>query len=79
MKPLNKSIETIDEGWSVQIYDGKRRLICSLEPSHGWLFSGGCLMGFLLAIILFNLNHNYPKQLPKATPPKSVEQTLPID
>jgi hypothetical protein len=27
-----------DEGWMVQVYGSNRRLLCALEPSHGWIF-----------------------------------------
>ncbi len=43
-----------DEGWAVQIYGSNRRLLCVLEPSHGWIFLAGCCAGLLLSIIWFN-------------------------
>ncbi|MEM9816632.1 MAG: hypothetical protein AAF215_23730 [Cyanobacteria bacterium P01_A01_bin.123] len=43
-----------DEGWIVQVYGSNRRLLCVLEPSHGWIFLVGCCVGLLLSIIWFN-------------------------
>lgn len=43
--------ESLDNGWSVQIYSHDRRLLCSLYPSHGWAFFMGILLGFFLAIV----------------------------
>lgn len=43
--------EIAREGWSIQVYSGDRRLVCSLEPSHAWVFLAGLGMGFLLALI----------------------------
>lgn len=43
-----------DEGWIVQVYGSNRRLLCVLEPSHGWIFLAGCCMGLLLSVIWFN-------------------------
>ncbi|MDA0673012.1 MAG: hypothetical protein O3C67_04810 [Cyanobacteria bacterium] len=46
-------IETT-EGWMVQVYDRDRRLICLIEPSHGWAFFFGCLLGFLVTAVGFS-------------------------
>ncbi|MDA0267274.1 MAG: hypothetical protein O2890_12130 [Cyanobacteria bacterium] len=50
MKKTN-SLTEMDEGWRVQVYDRDRRLICLLDPSHGWTFFLGCVVGFLIAVI----------------------------
>ena len=42
------------EGWAVQVYGSNRRLLCVLEPSHGWTFLVGCGVGLLLSVIWFN-------------------------
>ncbi|AFZ43649.1 hypothetical protein PCC7418_1459 [Halothece sp. PCC 7418] len=42
----------IDEGWSIQIYGRDRRLLCSFDPSHGWTFFTGFLVGLLLALMM---------------------------
>ncbi|ESA36945.1 hypothetical protein N836_05125 [Leptolyngbya sp. Heron Island J] len=43
-----------DEGWVVQVYGSNRRLLCVLEPSHGWIFLAGCCVGLLLSVIWIN-------------------------
>lgn len=47
---MKKLQEHLDEGWSVQIYDGNRHLLFSLYPSHVWAFLAGLLLGFILAL-----------------------------
>ncbi len=49
-----------DEGWVVQVYGSNRRLLCVLEPSHGWIFLIGCGVGLLLSIIWINLARYSP-------------------
>lgn len=61
---MNKLQNPVDEGWSVHIYDRRRRLLCSLEPSHGWTFLLGCLLGLGLAITWTNLVHSSPRTSP---------------
>ncbi|GAB4385209.1 MAG: hypothetical protein Kow00121_49880 [Elainellaceae cyanobacterium] len=51
---MKKLQEHLDEGWSVQVYDGDRHLLCSLYPSHGWAFFAGLLAGFMLALVSVN-------------------------
>lgn len=43
-----------NEGWAVQVYGSNRRLLCVLEPSHGWIFLAGCCVGLLLSAIWIN-------------------------
>ena len=43
-----------DAGWIVQVYGSNRRLLCVLEPSHGWIFLAGCCVGLLSAVIWVN-------------------------
>ncbi|MEL6222372.1 MAG: hypothetical protein AAFR31_07005 [Cyanobacteria bacterium J06627_8] len=52
---MKKLQSPVDEGWSVHIYDRQRRLLCALEPSHGWIFFLGCIFGLLLAIVWANM------------------------
>lgn len=52
MKQLQESV-SIRESWSVQIYSGDRRLICSLYPSHIWMFSLGLAVGVIFASVSF--------------------------
>ena len=45
---INKLNSQLDEGWSINIYRGDRRLICSLNSSHPWSFLSGLILGLLL-------------------------------
>lgn len=65
-----------DEGWILQVYDNNRRLLCVLDPSHGWSFLIGCGVGLLLSVIWINLAHYSPSLEPN-TPTKS--PTLQVD
>ncbi|MGB3495163.1 MAG: hypothetical protein WBA57_20710 [Elainellaceae cyanobacterium] len=47
----NSGRSDVNEGWSVIVYSGDRRLLCSLHPSHGWMFAIGIVVGFLVAVI----------------------------
>lgn len=67
-KQSQSNLQT-DEGWLVQIYGSNRRLLCVLEPSHGWIFLLGCGVGLLLSIIWVNAARY-------STPP---EPTAPIE
>lgn len=59
-----------DEGWVVQVYGSNRRLLCVLEPSHGWIFLIGCGVGLLLSLIWINLTgYNPPSD---SSPPKDL-------
>lgn len=55
-----------EEGWIVQVYSSNRRLLCVLEPSHGWTFLIGCVFGLLLSIIWINIARPTPP--PEITP-----------
>ncbi len=61
---MRKLQDSLAEGWSVHIYDCNRRLLCALEPSHGWMFLGGCAVGLLLAISWVNLARSSPQLEP---------------
>ena len=65
-KPSKPKLDT-DEGWVVQVYGSNRRLLCVLEPSHGWIFLIGCGVGLLLSVIWINLARYSPPLEP--TPP----------
>jgi hypothetical protein len=56
-----------DEGWVVQVYGSNRRLLCVLDPSHGWIFLIGCGVGLLLSVIWINAARYSPPLEP--TPP----------
>lgn len=55
---MNKLEDPIDEGWIVHVYGRNRRLLCALEPSHGWTFLAGLGLGLLLAITGYNITGN---------------------
>ncbi|NJN29626.1 MAG: hypothetical protein HC824_03600 [Synechococcales cyanobacterium RM1_1_8] len=71
-KQSQPKLET-DQGWIVQIYGSNRRLLCVLEPSHGWIFLTGCCMGLLLSITWINVaRHSIPvKPSAPAAPTKA--------
>lgn len=48
-------IDNAQAGWLVQVYNGDRRLLCMLEPSHAWTFLLGCGLGLLVAVGWSNL------------------------
>lgn len=74
-KKSQPKIDT-DEGWLVQVYGSNRRLLCVLEPSHGWIFLLGCCVGLLVSVIWVNLARQ--SQAPVPTPPSEVP-TLQVD
>jgi hypothetical protein len=45
----------VDEGWVVHIYGRNRRLLCALEPLHGWIYLIGVSTGLLFSVLLFNI------------------------
>ncbi len=55
-----------EEGWIVQVYGSNRRLLCVLEPSHGWIFLFGCSVGVLLSVIWINAARYSPPLEPTA-------------
>ncbi|MGB3203214.1 MAG: hypothetical protein WBA99_20075 [Nodosilinea sp.] len=46
---------TTQEGWAIHVYNCDRRLVCTLEPSHGWVFMAGLALGLGLAVVGYNL------------------------
>lgn len=65
---MRKLEERVDEGWMVHIYGRNRRLLCALEPSHGWSFLLGVGAGLILTTILVNV---YPRSSPQSTIPST--------
>ncbi len=65
-RPSQPQLDT-DEGWLVQVYGSNRRLLCVLEPSHGWMFLIGCGFGLLLSVIWVNVAR-YSPPAESATP-----------
>ncbi len=51
MHKTTKNLETIERGWSLQLYSSDRRLLCAFDPSHGWVFFIGIALGFCIATI----------------------------
>ena len=70
-RPLQSKSDVAD-GWVVQVYSSQRRLLCVLEPSHGWVFLIGCGVGLLLAAIWFALAGDQPHS-PRPNAASSVE------
>ncbi|HIK18496.1 MAG TPA: hypothetical protein IGS53_24865 [Leptolyngbyaceae cyanobacterium M33_DOE_097] len=75
-KVPNHLPKSIDSGWSLQLYSGDRRLLCSLYPSHGWVFLAGICLGFLMAFISFGAQLKSPSSPSLSTP---MEAPLNID
>lgn len=66
-----------DEGWLVQVYGSNRRLLCVLEPSHGWVFLIGCCVGLLVSVIWVNAaRYSSP---PDPMPPSEEVPALQVD
>ncbi|NBD32238.1 MAG: hypothetical protein GVY17_04515 [Cyanobacteria bacterium] len=64
--------DKIDEGWSIQIYGRDRHLLCSLYPSHGWVFFAGFLLGLLITLMIAG---QHPNQGSSFTSPSSKPST----
>ncbi|MEB3226468.1 MAG: hypothetical protein VKJ86_11770 [Synechococcus sp.] len=62
-KPSQLKLDT-NEGWVVQVYDSNRRLLCVLEPSHGWSFLIGCSLGLLVSVMWFSAARHSPSPEP---------------
>ena len=63
------------EGWAVQVYGSNRRLLCVLDPSHGWTLLTGCCMGLLLSIAWGNVaRYSLPVESTTASPVTPVFQ-----
>lgn len=73
---MNKLKDPVSEGWIVQVYGQNRRLICALEPSHGWTFLAGLILGTVATLIIYNLNPT-PRQ-PKAESSLNTNVTAPL-
>mgnify|MGYP003565742209 CR=1 FL=1 len=66
---------SLDTGWTIHIYDRQRKLVCTLNPSHGWSFAAGTAVGLLLAVIGFNLS---TPQVPPSPVDFSAPKTAPL-
>jgi len=65
-----------DEGWLVQVYGAQRRLLCVLDPSHGWVFLIGFGAGLLLSLFWINAERQSSSPAAPATvksPPLQVD------
>jgi len=65
-----------DQGWCVQIYNGNRRLLCVLDPSHAWLFLVGSIFGLLLSVVWINAVRHSP---PLESSPPAESSLLQVD
>ena len=45
---------TVQDGWTIHIYSSDRRLLCSLDPSHGWALAVGGILGVVVALVGFS-------------------------
>lgn len=50
MSKVKQSIDGLNPGWAINIYGSDRRLICTLEPSHAWVFVLGIALGGLMML-----------------------------
>ncbi len=75
---MHRLHHTIQEGWAVHVYDCDRRLLCTLEPSHGWMFMAGLVLVLTLGIIGYNLPHG-PATAPPPDPSPDIVAPLQID
>jgi len=50
MNRLNQNLHDVSTGWAINIYGSDRRLLCTLDPSHAWVFVAGILLGALLMV-----------------------------
>ena len=66
---------SLDSGWAVHVYDGRRQLLCTIDPSHGWSFAVGTAVGLLLAVVALNLPM---VRMPQSSPENSVSQVAPL-
>jgi hypothetical protein len=66
----------INEGWAVHIYGGDRRLLCSLHPSHIWLFLIGAILG---GLVVASWARCEPTRLPTRVEPPSKQAPLSVD
>ncbi len=70
MKATKNLDNGTDEGWSIQVYSGDRRLLCTLEPAHMWMFFAGLVAGLLIAIIGFQFKRP-PEPIPQYSSPEN--------
>ncbi|MGB3613457.1 MAG: hypothetical protein WBA10_06635 [Elainellaceae cyanobacterium] len=53
---MHKQLQhTTQEGWAIHIYNRDRHLLCTLDPSHGWTFVAGLILGLTVAVVGYNL------------------------
>lgn len=52
---MHKLHHTHQDGWTVHVYGRDRRLLFTLEPSHGWAFAAGTALSLAVAIVAYNL------------------------
>lgn len=68
LNPNQALKKNLDLGWSVQIYSGDRRLLCSLGPSHAWGFLVGVSVGVVLTLVGTRHLHAQPQTSTTTTP-----------
>ncbi|MBD1914315.1 MULTISPECIES: hypothetical protein [Cyanophyceae] len=66
---------TTQAGWAIHVYNCDRRLLCTIGPSHGWVFMSGLAFGLVVSIIGYNLPHSSAAASP---PPLSPDFVAPL-
>lgn len=77
MKITKNLDNSTDEGWSIQVYSGDRRLLYTLEPAHMWMFFTGLAIGMLIAIFGFRFEESPPT--PRLIDPEASSAPLAVD
>lgn len=66
---VSKLNQSLADGWAIHIYDRNRRLLCTLEPLHGWIFAAGIGVGLVLALALSSMTvPSAPRPVPQVSP-----------
>ncbi|WP_299484462.1 hypothetical protein [Acaryochloris sp. IP29b_bin.137] len=78
MNEVKNSLQECDRSWSIHIYNG-RHLLCSLYPSHAWLFVLGATLSGLLIFAGFQVaNCTAQPESPSSPQPSQTPQSSPI-
>ncbi|MBV5262004.1 hypothetical protein FLX56_26750 [Synechococcus moorigangaii CMS01] len=79
MNKLPQSLqEKIKLGWSLQLYNGDRRLIFSLDASHAWILILGLGLGFLSGLVFAAMAPDNPSQ-PNQTKESTITAPTMVD
>jgi hypothetical protein len=81
MKKLDQNLphsQNVNEGWAIHIYGSNRRLLCTLDPSHGWSMLAGLALGAIVTVGFVDFNH-YPSAQPPEPAAKPMQAPLSVD